>query len=141
MSRKPWDAQLATWLVRPLVDSWVHPNVLTTVRLAVGLGGAALFASGSAYNLGAVLIVLSNFLDHTDGELARLSGKTTSFGHLYDLWSDAVVTVGIFVGLGIGLEQVLGDSLRHDSGTRNCWNFSNAKYHGEQIRKTSGSTS
>lgn len=108
MSRKPWDAQLATWLVRPLVDSWVHPNVLTTVRLAVGLGGAALFASGSAYNLGAVLIVLSNFLDHTDGELARLSGKTTSFGHLYDLWSDAVVTVGIFVGLGIGLEQVLG---------------------------------
>ncbi|HCU90372.1 MAG TPA: CDP-alcohol phosphatidyltransferase [Gammaproteobacteria bacterium] len=108
MKRKPWDAQLANWLVRPLVDSWVHPNILTTVRLVVGLGGAASFASGSAFNLGAVLIVLSNFLDHTDGELARLSGKTSPFGHLYDLWSDALVTVGIFIGLGIGLENVLG---------------------------------
>lgn len=108
MSRKPWDIQLATWLIRPLVNSWVHPNLLTTVRLAVGLGGAALFATGSAFNLGAVLIVLSNFLDHTDGELARLSGKTSRFGHFYDLSSDALVTISMFVGLGIGLESVLG---------------------------------
>ncbi len=108
MSDKPWDIQLATWLVRPLVNSWIHPNLLTTVRLAVGLGGAAVFATGTAFNLGAVLIVLSNFLDHTDGELARLSGKTSRFGHFYDLLSDALVTIGMFVGLGIGLEDVLG---------------------------------
>ena len=91
MDAKPWDVQLARWLIRPLVDSWVHPNLLTTVRLGVGVGGAALFATGSAFNLGAVLIVLSNFLDHTDGELARLSGKTSRFGHVYDLFSDALV--------------------------------------------------
>lgn len=108
MSRKPWDVQLATWLVRPLVNSWVHPNLLTTVRLAVGLGGAALFATGSAFNIGAVLIVLSNFLDHTDGELARLSGKTSRFGHFYDLLSDALVTISMFIGLGIGLESIIG---------------------------------
>ena len=40
-------------------------------------------------NLGALLLVLSNFLDHTDGELARISGKTSRVGHLYDLASDA----------------------------------------------------
>lgn len=108
MTRRPWDVQLARWLIRPLVNSWVHPNILTTVRLAVGLGGAVLFATGSAFNAGAVLIVLSNFLDHTDGELARLSGKTSRFGHFYDLSSDALVTVGMFVGLGIGLQNTLG---------------------------------
>ena len=108
MSRKPWDAKLAAWLVRPLVDSSVHPNLLTTLRLVVGVGGGALFATGSAFNLGAVLIALSNFLDHTDGELARLSGKTSRFGHFYDLASDAVVTIGIFVGLGFGLRSALG---------------------------------
>jgi phosphatidylglycerophosphate synthase len=54
-------------------------------------------------NLGGVLIVLSNFLDHTDGELARLSGKTSRFGHIYDLASDAVVTILMFIAMGIGV--------------------------------------
>jgi phosphatidylglycerophosphate synthase len=108
MSDKPWDARLAAWLVAPLVDSRVHPNVLTTVRLVVGLTGAVLFAAGSAFNLAALLIVCSNFLDHTDGQLARLSGKTSRFGHYYDLVCDALVTVGIFVGLGFGLQASLG---------------------------------
>lgn len=104
MSGKPWDARLAAWLVAPLVHSPVHPNVLTTARLLVGLTGAVLFATGSAFNLAALFIVCSNFLDHTDGELARLSGKTSRFGHHYDLVCDAVVTVGLFVGLGFGVQ-------------------------------------
>ena len=105
---KPWDARISAWLVTPLVHSPVHPNVLTTIRLIVGVVGALLLASGSSLNLGAFFIVLSNFLDHTDGELARMSGKTSQFGHRYDLASDAIVTVGLFVGLGIGLQDVVG---------------------------------
>jgi len=108
MDRMPWDVQFARWLIGPLVNSWVHPNLLTTVRLGVGLGGATLLATGSAFNSGAMLIVLSNFLDHTDGELARLSGKTSRFGHVYDLASDGLVTIGLFIGLGIGLHNILG---------------------------------
>jgi len=108
MSAKPWDARLAAWLVRPLVRSSIHPNALTTLRLLVGVAGAVLFASGSAFNLAALFIVFSNFLDHTDGELARMSGKTSHFGHNYDLISDALVTVGLFVGLGFGLTAALG---------------------------------
>ncbi|MFT4561218.1 MAG: archaetidylinositol phosphate synthase [Gammaproteobacteria bacterium] len=108
MSTKPWDARLSAWLVRPLVNTCVHPNALTTLRLGVGVYGALLFASGTAFNLGALCIVLSNFLDHTDGELARMSGKTSRFGHRYDLLSDALVTVGLFVGLGVGLQDLIG---------------------------------
>ncbi|MCZ6663839.1 MAG: CDP-alcohol phosphatidyltransferase family protein [Gammaproteobacteria bacterium] len=106
MNRKPWDARIASFIVTPFVNSrFVHPNHLTGLRLLVGLAGAACFARGESPNLAALLIVVSNFLDHTDGELARLSGKTSRFGHYFDLASDALVTVGMFVGIGIGLTQ------------------------------------
>lgn len=105
MSRwvKPWDARLAAWLVEPLRDSWIGPNHLTTLRLLVGATSATLFAAGEHQNLAAAIMVLSNFLDHCDGELARISGKATRLGHYYDLASDAAVTVALFVCMGVGL--------------------------------------
>lgn len=105
-TNKPWDARLAAALVRLFLGSrWAHPNHFTTLRLMVGMAGAVAFATGSWPNLGAVLVVLSNFLDHTDGEFARMSGKTSRFGHYYDLAADALVTISLFAGIGIGLAQ------------------------------------
>lgn len=100
-----WDARLARSLITPLKDSWVTPNHLTTVRLAVGLAAAAAFLPGTYgwSNLAALLLILSNFLDHTDGEFARLTGKTSRFGHVYDLASDAVVTISLFMAIGVGV--------------------------------------
>lgn len=102
---RPWDARLARLMVAPLKHSRVTPNHLTTVRLLVGLAGAAAFTPGTYgwSNLAALLLVLSNFLDHADGELARLSGKTSRIGHLYDLASDAAVTILLFVAMGVGV--------------------------------------
>jgi phosphatidylglycerophosphate synthase len=102
---RPWDARLARRMVAPLIDSWVTPNHLTTLRLGVGLAAAAAFTPGSYgwSNLAALLLVLSNFLDHTDGELARMSGKTSRFGHIYDLACDAIVTILLFVAIGVGV--------------------------------------
>src|ERR1700728_2652210 len=102
---RPWDARLGRRLVTPLKDSWVTPNHLTTVRLIVGLAGAACFTPGTWgwTNLAALLVILSNFLDHTDGELARISGKSSRIGHLYDLASDALVTILLFCCIGIGV--------------------------------------
>jgi phosphatidylglycerophosphate synthase len=103
--QRPWDARLARRLVRPLQNTRVSPNHLTTVRLAVGLAAAAAFIPGTYgwSNLGALLLILSNFLDHTDGELARMTGKTSRIGHFYDLASDAAVTILLFVAIGIGV--------------------------------------
>jgi archaetidylinositol phosphate synthase len=111
--QRPWDARLARWLVAPLRDSWVAPNHLTTVRLLVGLASAAAFIPGSYgwSNAAALLLVLSNFLDHTDGELARITGKSSRLGHLYDLGSDAVVTIAVFVAIGLGIEDPPGKIL------------------------------
>ena len=103
--QRPWDARLARRLVAPLIDSWVTPNHLTTLRLLVGLAGAAAFLPGRYgwSNIAALLLVLSNFLDHTDGELARMSGKTSRIGHIYDLASDAAVTILLFIAIGVGV--------------------------------------
>jgi archaetidylinositol phosphate synthase len=103
--QRPWDARLARRLITPLKDSWVTPNYLTSIRLLVGLAAAAAFLPGSYAwsNIAALLLVISNFLDHTDGELARLSGKTSRLGHLYDLASDAAVTILLFVAMGAGI--------------------------------------
>jgi archaetidylinositol phosphate synthase len=104
---RPWDARLARLLVGPLKDSRITPNHLTTVRLVVGLLAAALFLPGTYgwSNMAAILLVISNFLDHTDGELARISGKSSRLGHIYDLASDAAVTVLLFLAIGIGVGE------------------------------------
>jgi len=52
--------------------------------------------------VGAFSFVISNFLDHMDGELARLTGKSGRWGHYYDLVSDALVNTLLFIGIGLG---------------------------------------
>ncbi len=104
LAAKPWDARLALWLVRPLQGTRVTPNHLTTARLAVGIAALAGLASGWP-NLGAWLFVVSNVLDHTDGELARLTGRTSRAGHLYDLATDAVIHALLFAAIGLGLQS------------------------------------
>ena len=102
---RPWDIRLARRLVKPLQHTRVTPNHLTTVRLVVGMAAALAFIPGTYgwSNIAALLLVLSNFLDHTDGELARISGKSSAWGHVYDLASDAAVTVALFVAIGVGI--------------------------------------
>jgi phosphatidylglycerophosphate synthase len=103
MTTKPWDARLAARLVKPLRYTALQPNYLTTLRLAVGIAGILLFAGSKHPNLAALLIAASNFLDHADGEFARMTGRYSHFGHYYDLVADGIVTIGMFIGIGIGL--------------------------------------
>lgn len=100
-------------MVAPLASTRITPNHLTTVRLAVGLAGAAAFTMGTYgwANIAALLVVLSNFLDHADGELARISGKTSRIGHVYDLASDAAVTILLFIAMGVGIGSSSDNSL------------------------------
>lgn len=101
---KPWDARLAYWLIYPLRNTFVTPNHLTTLRLVFGLLAAWGLAHGDyvSTNLGALCFALSHFIDHTDGELARLTGNMSRFGHIYDLVADGAVNILLFVGIGIG---------------------------------------
>jgi archaetidylinositol phosphate synthase len=102
---KPWDSRLAVWLVRPLRNTWVHPNHLTTLSLLTGLAAGALYATGGAMAAAwaGALYVLSAILDHADGELARLTEKMSSFGGEYDRLCDLVARVALFMGIGLNL--------------------------------------
>ena len=104
---KPWDAQIAYKLIYPLRNTFVTPNYLTSLRLLFGIFAGIFFALGEYKysNIGAFCFVLSNFLDHADGELARLKNQMSSRGHIYDLISDALVNILLFLGMGIGLMQ------------------------------------
>ena len=105
MSHDTWIHRAARVVARPLARTPATPKQVTTLRLAVGLAAAAALAQGEAdwRHWGAGLFVLSLFLDRLDGELARLSGRTSPRGHRYDLFSDTLSNVLAFLGLGIGL--------------------------------------
>ena len=102
----PWDQRLARALMRPLVAARITPNQITTFSLAVGLLAAWLFASGgAAVHVGAACFMLAFWLDHADGELARSTGRTSLFGHCYDLAAGGAVLIALFIGIGIGLRK------------------------------------
>lgn len=108
--QRPWDARLALMMVRPVANTALHPNHVTTLGLAVGVLAAVLYATGTHANLGALLFVVATVLDHADGELARLTGKTSAFGHVYDRIADLCVKLSLFSAMGFGLRRsMLGD--------------------------------
>lgn len=109
MSHDTWIHRGVRLAVRPLVGTPVTPNQVTTLRLVVGLSAAAALAHGDdAWRAwGAGIFLLGMLLDRADGELARLSGRFSSSGHIYDLISDALCNALTFFGLGIGLRAGL----------------------------------
>jgi archaetidylinositol phosphate synthase len=104
---RTWDQRIARALVRPFVNTSVTPNHITTIRLLLGLLAGGCIALGEPVWAwwGAGLFMLSNLIDHADGELARMTGKVTPLGHIYDIASDAMVHVLLFTALGVGLRN------------------------------------
>ena len=100
----PWDQRLARILVRPLAKTPIQPNHVTTATLILGVAGAGLLATGdtTAANWGAGLFVLARFLDHFDGELARLKGLSSRFGYYYDDVAGGASFTALFIGMGLG---------------------------------------
>jgi phosphatidylglycerophosphate synthase len=85
----------------------VTPNQLTALTVILAVAGAFLLALGDRglQNWGATLFVLARFLDHFDGELARLTGASSRFGYFFDYTAGAVGYCALFAGVGIGQSQ------------------------------------
>lgn len=103
MTSPPYDQRLARLLVRPLARIGVTPNQLTALSLLLALNGAWLFTRGepTAAAWGAGLFVLARFLDHFDGELARLTGQSTAFGYYFDYAAGGLSYAALFFGIGV----------------------------------------
>ena len=91
---------------RPLA----HPLVLLFARLrvppplvvaaagAAGLAAAVELGRGSLL-AAALLVQLKTLLDNADGQLARLTGRTSAFGRYLDSEVDLLVNAALFAGL------------------------------------------
>ena len=102
----PWDQRLARIAADLLARASVSPNIVTTVGLFLGILCAMLYGlGGRAADLGAFCFMLASWLDHVDGELARISRRTSRFGHYYDLATGGILLVGLFAGMGYGLRE------------------------------------
>ncbi len=98
---------MCEWVFRPLA----HPLVLLFARLrvpppavVVAAGAAGITAAGElgrgSLVVAALLLQLKTLLDNADGQLARLTGRTSAFGRYLDSEVDLVVNAALFAGLG-----------------------------------------
>ena len=64
----------------------IHPNTITIISLLLGAASGFMFYhSDLNHNLiGILLLMVANFLDSTDGQLARLTGQKTLLGRILD---------------------------------------------------------
>src|SRR5205814_3559510 len=85
-------------MVRWLARGHINPNILTFIGVAINVGSGLLFGFGKFFWAGIVLIV-ANLFDMLDGQVARLSGRVTSFGGFLDSSLDRLSDMVVFVGL------------------------------------------
>lgn len=96
---------LAFLFVKTIYRTNITPNQVTVASLFVGVVSGIGFGIGrpSAVVWGAVIFGLSIVLDCADGQLARLKKNGTRLGRILDGLIDYVVTIAVYLGLGIGL--------------------------------------
>ena len=100
----PYDQWLAKKMVKPLSGTVISPNQITALTLCMALTSGFLFSQGDPIcaNWGAGIFALARFFDHFDGELARLQGKSSSFGYYFDYVAGGISYAALFIGLGLG---------------------------------------
>lgn len=95
----------------------IHPNAITVLSIFLGIGAGYMFYyTDLAHNImGVVLLMLANFCDSTDGQMARLTGKKTLVGRVLDGASGDVWFIAIYVALCLRMQG------QYIPGTRMHW--------------------
>jgi phosphatidylglycerophosphate synthase len=90
---------LAHPLVLVLARLRVSPPVVVAAAGTAGLAAAVELGRGSLL-AAALLVQLKTLLDNADGQLARLTGRTSAFGRFLDSEVDLLVNAALFAALG-----------------------------------------
>jgi phosphatidylglycerophosphate synthase len=94
--------RLSRGVTRAAVALGIAPNAISVASLLVG--GAAAWsiwqATPGRAGLGLLLYFVAVVLDHADGEVARLTGTTSEFGHRLDVAVDTAVHALVVVTMG-----------------------------------------
>ncbi|MFL5942728.1 MAG: CDP-alcohol phosphatidyltransferase family protein [Gaiellaceae bacterium] len=90
---------LAHPLVVVLARLRVAPPLVVAAAGAAGIAAAVELGRGSLL-VAALLVQLKTLLDNADGQLARLTGRTSAFGRYLDSEVDLLVNAVLFAALG-----------------------------------------
>lgn len=104
---------IARLLALRLRHSAVTPNQVSAAAGLTGLAAAmAAGVGGYWYDLtSGILLQVAFTLDLTDGYLARLTDRSTRFGHWLDTIIDEVTSFAIIVGVTVGIARSHGSGL------------------------------
>jgi len=97
-----WLRRHTHWLVDPIARAisrlGIPPNWMTVLGLIANVAVALLVARGHL-RVGGLLIILASLFDAFDGAVARVSGRTSSFGAFLDSTLDRFSEAVIYLGL------------------------------------------
>ena len=84
--------------------SGLSPDFWTVVGLVIALASAVVYGMGMEFGLiiGGILLLVSGFFDMVDGQVARVTGKTSKKGEYLDSMFDKISEVAIFLGILVG---------------------------------------
>jgi phosphatidylglycerophosphate synthase len=103
-----WNYPLTRYVYRPIsvpvaglvARTGITPTQVSILSGAFALGGGAAFGA-RAYVLGVVLTLIGSITDCVDGDLARLTGRSSRAGafldSVLDRWTDAALVIGLGV--------------------------------------------
>ena len=104
---------LDIWFTRPVGLQFarlfnllgVHPNVVTIISIFLGVfAGYCWWHTTMNWTvLGILMLMLANFLDSADGQLARMTGKKTLWGRLLDGFAGDLWFASIYIFLALRL--------------------------------------
>ena len=82
----------------------LSPNFWTVVGLVIALSSSVVYGMGMEFGLiiGGILLLVSGFFDMVDGQVARVTGKTSKKGEYLDSMFDKISEVAIFLGILVG---------------------------------------
>jgi archaetidylinositol phosphate synthase len=101
------DQWLARRAARLLAYTPVTPNILSLFGMIAGLYAGWLYASGDRESVhwAAAIFVFATWMDHVDGEHARLTAKTSTVGHYVDHFAAVCTYLAMFIGASAGLRS------------------------------------
>ena len=111
--RKPTDGPIARYINRPisisisrlLVRTPVTPNMISVATLVLGLAAAGFAAVGeyTSFLMSGLLFQFASILDGSDGEVAKLTFRTSLRGEWVDTTCDNTSYVAFLAGLLVGI--------------------------------------
>ena len=89
---------------KAFASTGLSPNFWTMVGFVFAIIAALVYGLGLEFGLiiGGILLLVSGFFDMVDGQVARVTGKTSQKGSYLDSMFDKIAEVAIFLGLLIG---------------------------------------